>query len=106
MRCRHVLHAIAAKRLTEELHEARDRLFHRYGYKPQLWKEHVPHWCLDDPNWHGLCDIFATEAFKDFSSKNKDNRTRSGRKIAHHGGSASAQQHFAKLVSFKNTVAN
>lgn len=100
--CWDVLEAIATKRVTEELHEARDAWTLRYGTNIQLWKATVPHWCLDHPNWHGLCDLFFTEDWKKISAQNQVNRTKRGLLTAHHGGSASAQQHHQMLVNNTN----
>jgi len=94
------MEAIATKRYSQELYEARDLCFKKFGRDKEAWKNHIPHWCLDDPHWHGLCDIFFTEDWQDLSKKNQNNRTLSGLKVAHHCGSASSHQHFSKLVSF------
>ncbi|KAF3336028.1 hypothetical protein FCM35_KLT20535 [Carex littledalei] len=102
LHCQRVLYAIAAKRYSEELHEARDSCFQKFGNNIQAWKKCIPHWCLDHLHWHSLCDIFATEAWQGVSITNKVNRLKSGRKIAHHGGSASAHQHYEKLTALNN----
>ncbi|KAF3326481.1 Plant transposase (Ptta/En/Spm family) [Carex littledalei] len=102
LHCRNVLYAIAAKRYTEELHEARDSCLKKFGNNKQAWKTCIPHWCLDHNNWHGLCDIFATEEWQGLSKTNKVNRTKTGPKISHHGGSASAHQHLEKLTELNN----
>ncbi|KAF3320851.1 hypothetical protein FCM35_KLT14985 [Carex littledalei] len=102
LHCRSVLYAIAAKRYTEELYEARDSCFKKFGNNKQAWKTCIPHWCLDHNNWHGLCDIFATEEWQGLSKTNKVNRTKTGPKISHHGGSASAHQHLEKLTELNN----
>ena len=95
------MEAIATKRVTEELHEARDAWTLRYGTNIQLWKATVPHWCLDHPNWHGLCDLFFTEDWKQISTQNHENRKQ--RNItAHHGGPANTHQHHQMLVNSTN----
>jgi hypothetical protein len=104
--CQNVLRAIAAKRYSEELHEARDHCIKRFGNNVHQWKECIPHWCLDHPNWFSLYDIFATEEGQGVSQTSKANRLKFKRTIAHHGGSASTHQHFGKLVRFMNTFAN
>ena len=106
VRCRAVLEAIAAKRYSEELHEARDNCRKKFGNNLPAWKNYIPHWCLDHPNWHGLCDIFATEEWQGVSTQNHQNRTSSGLTVSHYAGSASAHQHFGKLVSFLNNYSN
>lgn len=102
--CRDVLEAIASKRYSEELHEARDSCIKKFGRNLQAWKAAIPHWCLDHPNWHGLCDMFFTEDWQGVSRRNHANRTTRGR-TSHHGGSASSHQHHRMLVSCMNTYA-
>lgn len=98
--CRDVFEAIAAKRYSAEMYEARDYCFKRWERNIEAWKKFQPHWCLDHPHWQALCDIFFTEDFEKVSLTNKDNRTKSGLLVANHCGSASSHQHFGKLVSF------
>ncbi|KAF3337901.1 Plant transposase (Ptta/En/Spm family) [Carex littledalei] len=95
--CRTVLDAIAGKRYAEELHNARNKCFRKYGCEIPLWKADVPHWCLDPKKWHGLCDIFNTEEWQELRRQNVKNRLARGHQAAHHGGSASTRQHVAKM---------
>ncbi|KAF3337596.1 hypothetical protein FCM35_KLT18183 [Carex littledalei] len=91
--CRTVLDAIAGKRYAEELHNARNKCFRKYGWEIPLWKADVPHWCLDPKKWHDLCDIFNTEEWQELRRQNVKNRLARGHQAAHHGGSASTRQH-------------
>ncbi|KAF3340725.1 hypothetical protein FCM35_KLT09569 [Carex littledalei] len=101
-RCREVLEAIAAKRYSGELHEARNNCIKKFGRNILAWKKSVPHWCLTHAYWHGLCDIFATDEWQEVSKQNHDNRTTSGLTVSHYAGCASAHQHFGKLKNLKN----
>ncbi|KAF3330251.1 hypothetical protein FCM35_KLT03605 [Carex littledalei] len=101
-RCREVLEAIAAKRYSGELHEARNSCIKKFGRNIPAWKKSVPHWCLTHAYWHGLCDIFATDEWQEVSKQNHDNRTTSGLTVSHYAGCASAHQHFGKLKNLKN----
>ncbi|KAF3320226.1 hypothetical protein FCM35_KLT01501 [Carex littledalei] len=101
-RCREVLEAIAAKRYSGELHEARNNCIKKFGRNIPAWKKSVPHWCLTHAYWHGLCDIFDTDEWQEVSKQNHDNRTTSGLTVSHYAGCASAHQHFGKLKNLKN----
>lgn len=75
-----------------------------YGWDIVAWKADVPKWCVTPVNWRGLCDIFFSDEWQLVSKQNQQNRLGDGNPISHYAGSASAHQHFEKLVGFRKLI--